>query len=91
MSAENEMRAVMTHAADKIAAVQQRQSEHNYNHGYALPADCNMALSYAEGVLRLLATYLKIEVPAPRSNGHQKLGRPRDEYGRYLPKAKDGS
>jgi hypothetical protein len=87
MSAQTEMRNVIEHAAAKLQRVQQREiSESNYNHGYALPADTLMAMSYARGVLDLLATYLKID-EAPTRNGHAKSGRPpsapRDEHGRY--------
>jgi Sigma-70, region 4 len=74
MSAQVEMRNVIEHAAAKLQRVQQRDiGESNYNHGYQLPSDAAMAMSYARGVLDLLATYLKID-EAPAGNGHQPNG-----------------
>jgi hypothetical protein len=83
MTAEAEMRAVILHAAEKLDAAKATRST-GYND--PLPATVMVAIGYAEGILRLLASYLVIE--PPKSNGHRKGQRspdwPRDEHGRYL-------
>jgi hypothetical protein len=92
MSSETEMRNLMLHAAAKLDRVQTREltGEHNYNHGYALPADALVAMSYAEGILRLLASYLKVEeAPAPprvleRPKPAGRPDAPRNEHGQFV-------
>ncbi len=99
MSAEQEMRNVILHAAEKLRAVIGKDIEvGSYNNGYALPTDASTAMAYAEGVLRLLASYLAVE-DAPRLNGQaepQREGRvraatgERDEHGRFVKAASAG-
>ena len=94
MSAEQEMRNVILHAAEKLRAVIGKDIEvGSYNNGYALPTDASTAMAYAEGVLRLLASYLAVE-DAPRLNGQAEPQREggrvraatgeRDEHGRFV-------
>jgi hypothetical protein len=98
MSAESEMRAVILHAAEKLRVIQRADIEDgHYNRAYQLPADCAVAMAYAEGVLRLLASYLAVE-DAPRVNGQpspqrqggkvRSSGGQRDGSGRFI-KASD--
>jgi len=99
VTAEEAMRNVVLHAAGKLEATLVRNLDDNrYNHGYDLPADAVMAMAYAEGVLRLLASYLRIDAAASngqadRSDGQRPPGprpagrpsdAPRDASGRYV-------
>jgi len=64
VSAEAEMRAVIEHAAEKLAAAKDSKvvcDRMHIKYFYSLPADVLMAFGYAEGVLRLLASYLKVD------------------------------
>jgi hypothetical protein len=91
MTAESEMRAVIEHAAEKLAAAKDSKVICSTGHAshiqqnYYLPKDALLAIGYAEGILRLLASYLKVDA---QSNGQPRGGGkpsdwPRDEHGRY--------
>lgn len=99
MTAESEMRNVILHAAEKLRVIIGRDvGEHRYNNGYQLPSDCTAAMAYAEGMLRLLASYLSVQ-DAPRvgdrADPQQDGGRARaakaqrDGHGRFV-KQPDG-
>jgi hypothetical protein len=72
VSSEAEMRSVIQHAAGQLRAVQERALEggSRYNHGYDLPLDVVISLAYAEGIFRLLASYLKVG-GEPQANGQR--------------------
>jgi hypothetical protein len=81
MNSEAEMRAVILHAAEKLAAVKDTTTEAPYSERRRLPADVMLAMGYAEGVLRLLASYLKVDpdkradaTPEPGWTGQQPNG-----------------
>lgn len=76
MTAEAEMRAVIAHAAEKLGKAKERTVTCSYQHGvreYFMPHDVLVALGYAQGVLHLLASYLKVDEGSPTAsdNGHQ--------------------
>ena len=75
MSNEQEMRAVMLHAAEKLAAVKDTRVRCSDNHtlpiSYHVPVEVHAAVAYAEAILRLLASYLKIEETGQQPNGHK--------------------
>jgi hypothetical protein len=70
MSSETEMRRIILHAANQLDGALGRGNT-NFNHGYNLPPETYLAMGFAQGVLRLLATYLKVEDDQPQatSNG----------------------
>lgn len=89
MSNETEMRELMLHAAEKLKTARGIGDPH-WNHGYTLPPLTLVAMANAEGILRLLASYLKVEeTPAlPRVLARPKPpGRPdgaRNEHGQFV-------
>ena len=99
MSAEQEMRNVILHAADLLRdsrdkTVACNTDHHRYGESkYFAPRAVGAASAYAEGVLRLLASYLAVE-DAPRLNGQVEARREggrvraavgeRDEHGRFV-------
>jgi hypothetical protein len=80
-NSEAEMRQVMLHAAEKLHAARQIRTT-GYND--PLPPMALSSMAYAEGILRLLSSYLKVEpdqrakatpepgllAGAPQTNGH---------------------
>jgi hypothetical protein len=58
------MRRVILHAADKLGAVVGSTVTCRESHGPStpqeIPADALMAVAYAEAVLRMLASYLRV-------------------------------
>jgi hypothetical protein len=81
LNSEAEMRAVMLHAAEKLSVAKNAKST-GYND--PMPANVLVALAYAEGILRLLASYLKVE-PEKRAHATPEPGwtgqRPADNGG----------
>jgi hypothetical protein len=84
------MRQVILHAADKLGSAKEATIHCNTNHmthngpTYNLPKPALTSMSYAEGVLRLLASYLKVDpdqrttatpepgwTGQPQGNGHK--------------------
>jgi hypothetical protein len=87
MNSEAEMRAVILHAAEKLGVAKDATIRCEVNHmthngpKYMLPKDTLIAMSYAEAILRLLASYLKVEpdkraeaTPEPGWTGQQPNG-----------------
>jgi hypothetical protein len=85
MSSEAEMRAVLLHAAEKLDAAKGATiicGEHAIDRKFLVPREAALAMGYAEGVLRLLATYLKYEDQPSRTNGQGPHMSPKlEEYG----------
>lgn len=68
MSSETEMRRVIEHAADKLAAVSADPTVTcRANHGLSTPQEISVevltAITYAEAVLRMLGSYLRVTDP----------------------------
>jgi hypothetical protein len=100
MNSEAEMREVMLHAAEKLSAAKDATIRCDINHmnhngpKYLMPKEVLVAVSYAEAVLRLLASYLKVDpdqrataTPEPgwtgqEPNGHRSGGQPTEKVER---------
>jgi Asp-tRNA(Asn)/Glu-tRNA(Gln) amidotransferase A subunit family amidase len=65
VSGETQMRRVIEHAAEKLLKGRGIGIQ-GFNHGYPLPATTLIAMAYAEGVLNLLAAYLKVDDARPQ-------------------------
>jgi hypothetical protein len=86
MNSEAEMRAVILHAAEKLEAAKDAKIKTGYNEWSHMPASVLLSMGYAEGILRLLASYLKVDpdqradaTPEPGWTGQQPNGhRPPD-------------
>lgn len=59
MSSETEMRRVICHAADKLATAEQVDLSTTPG-----KVEARLAMTYAEAVLRMLASYLRVTDPA---------------------------
>ena len=76
-NSEAEMRQVILHAAEKLAKAKDAELVCKGNHyetkTYWSPREALLAMSYAEAILRLLASYLKVE-PDQRANATPERG-----------------
>jgi len=88
MASETEMRAVILHAAEKLNAAKDTSvvcngSPHGTGRPLGLTVDVYVAMAYAESILRLLASYLKVEEVAYAARSALPMP-PRDGQGRFL-------
>ena len=73
-NSETEMRRVICHAADKLAAVEQEDLSTTSGKVAA-----RLAMTYAEAVLRMLASYLRVTDPPDAAAERERIAREVDQ------------